>query len=541
MKQLRLICLLLPCLLCCSLAARQYSAASERLLRQLDSTIAVKEDYTRLRRAQISDALARLRTDSTDQERYSTLRTLFGHYRAFMGDSAMWVAEKRLEIARRLREPAKIYSASLNLADSYTHSGNYHSAFGILDTLPRNQLAPYQLKYLYSVYGRAFSEMALSDGVQAHRLGFRRKVQEYRDSAMLLLPDTTRDYFNLQAWRIMDAGHWSEALEVMNRANKIFGSRGRAASISQLAEIYHNLQNNDAEIACLAEAAIIDLQNGVRDYTSLMTLAIRLNENGDVRRAYAYIRCALEDAYLSQAKSRTTSILEMVPVIDAAYNAAEQKRASNLRLFLIVISILAIGLGAALFLAHKQLRLNQRIRLSLRQSNREIQEINTQLKASNELLSEANHAREGYISTLFDAHSGYINRTLRLRKQITRLLKAGQIDKALDTISSGKDENDELKALYSRFDEIFLSLYPRFIADLNNCLKPECRFNENLTSLTAELRVLALMRIGVTSSARIADLLHYNPQTVYNHKSAIRSALSMDKEEFERRISSLGE
>lgn len=105
-------------------------------------------------------------------------------------------------------------------------------------------------------------------------------------------------------------------------------------------------------------------------------------------------------------------------------------------------------------------------------------------------------------------------------------------------MKSNRTDNSELKELYARFDTIFLSMYPDFTSDINGMLRDECRIDPACTQLTSELRVLALMKTGIYESSRIAAMLHYTPQTVYNYKFAIRNSLAIPKEDFDRWITS---
>ena len=514
-------------------AAAAGSPRNDTLLATLDSTIAVKEDYANARKAKITVALANLATAREDQDLYNVYRTLYSLYRSFRGDSAMWVAEKRLEAATRLGDRRRITSATLNLAESYSLAGDYYHALGLLDTLSRHDMEPYHLKYLYTVYRLTYTRMAKADGVQSHRLAFEEKSRHYRDSTLTLVPDTAPEYLPLKAWQLMGATHREEAARVMKEFERRNTAPVRSSTKAQMARIYRNLRDTDSELQYLAEASIADLKDGVRDYSALMELAKLLGEEGDVERAYRYIRCALEDAYLCNAKSRTTEILELVPIIDAAYHENEQKRMHNLWGVFGIISLLAVALTAALWVAVRSLRANRAI-------SRRLNSQNTQLAETNRRLSDANLAREKYISELFDAHSGYINRMGLFRKNVMRLMKASQYKEALDMVSSAQPESSELKELYKRFDTIFLSLYPRFISDFNAMVRENCRVNPDSASLTSELRVLALVRIGISSSSRIAELLHYTPQTVYNYRFAIRNALIVPKEEFDRKLIKMG-
>ena len=503
----------------------------DSLLRALDKTIDDKHAFQSERRTKIEMSTRDLSSADSDEDRYNIYRALYGLYRSFNGDSAMMVAEKRLEIAERLKDNNKIISATINLAESYTKAADHYHALRMLDALPRHLMEPYHLKYMYQVYTATYRRMAVSDGVHSHRLAFENKVRMYRDSTMALCDKSTTEYLTLQAAQLMGVGHWSRAKSLMAEVEKRDASAINAGMKTQMAIICRNLNEKDDEIRYLTEASILDLRNGVCDYVALMELAKRLNENGDSERAYNYIRCALDDAYFCNARSRAYEILELIPIIDTTYHDSEKSRANTLKTAFVIVMTLLLALALALWGMAKQLSANKHNRDKIDRQNERLSIANSHLK-------NASLLREKLISELFDTHSSYINRMSEFKKNVIRLMKASQYHTVLDLAVSDKTDSDELKELYTRFDAIYLTMYPTFIADFNAMLKPECRVQENATSLSSEFRVVALMKIGITGSSQIAKLLHYTTQTVYNYKSYIRNALIVPKEAFQAFLSS---
>lgn len=486
----------------------------EALLKELDKVIPMREQYASERRFKIDSLLKILPTLDNNADRYNLYRSIYGAYRSYRNDSALSTAERRLQVARAIGDRHKITSASLNMADGFSACGNYSEALTILDSLNRVGMEPHHLKYLYSVYGQTFRRMGRADLLDSRKLDFKKKEKAYRDSALAMLSDTEADYHYLKSFQLMDAGHWNEALKLMEQTEKRFGPIDENASLlAQKALIYHNLGNADLEKEYLTRAAIIDLQSGIKDYSALMDLAIHLNEEGDVERAYEYIRAALDDALFSNAKSRTSEILQAVPIIDAAYAQSEREQRHLVWALFGVAGLLAVGLALALWFVRGQLSKNKKAR---------------------DRLADANTTRAEHINELFDEYSSYIDRISVFRKRAAMLLKVGKYGEAKDFVESDKIESDELKELYQRFDKMFLSMHPDFIREYNSMVKPEARIEESADTLTSALRVLALMKIGITSTKRIASMLHYTQQTVYNYRNRTRAALAVDKSVFDR-------
>ena len=162
--------------------------------------------------------------------------------------------------------------------------------------------------------------------------------------------------------------------------------------------------------------------------------------------------------------------------------------------------------------------------------------MNTQLTELNQLLIETNIKRETYMRLFMDISAAYISKLSDYRKLVSRKIKANQTADLLKTLNTHKLEEEEAQMFYNRFDKAFMELYPGFVTELNKLLLPECQLEVPTThDLTTEIRIFALMRLGVTDSQEIATLLHYSTQTIYNYKSGMR-AKAINRDSFESDI-----
>lgn len=507
-------------------------AESDSLLQILDDIIPQRNRYSDERRERIATELQNLENATSDENRYGICRVLYSQYRSYRIDSALWISEQRLMAARRLGSHSKSISASLNLAESHAHAGNYSDAIAILDTINRNAIEPYHVNYLWNLYAATYKKMARYSVLGYHKLLYEQKSRNYQDSLLSQTDATGSTYSLIRCEQLMHNGLAKEARELANKSRQRFELEDDASALCLLADIYGKSGDEGLKIACLAKAAIIDLQKGIKEYTALTDLALALYQRDDIDRAYSYIKCALEDASFCNAKTRTSEIMEIMPIINSAVREKEQAHTRRVRTYMIVTLILAIALMAALLIVKKQLNRNSQISRNLDKSNAELTDIN-------ERLTESNLAKEAYINELFKQCSLYIDKLGKYRKNIYRLMKTGQYDDVLQMTKSSKLESDEMKDFYAAFDEMFLTLYPNFIRDFNTLIAAEHRFDESSRSLTPELRVMALKRIGVPSS-NIAKLLHYTPQTVYNYRSTIKTMLIVSKDEFDRQMKEIG-
>lgn len=530
MRPLRFALFVYMAMLACATRATATDSSIMSLLSKIDSIIPVRDGYSVARRENIAQLSDELRNADNDVDKYNIYRSLYGAYRSYRNDSALQIAEQRLATARRIGDPDKIISASINLADSYSLCGDYHQSIEILDTLDRSRMEPYHLRYMYSVYGQTYSRLGTDDLLQSHKIGYNRQVKSYRDSSLAMYDPSEPDYSYIKVLQLMDNAYWNDALALFNKIeSKSGGIESNATLLAQKAHIYHNLGDVDNEKMCLAKAAVLDLQNGIKSYSSLLRLAELLNNENDIDRAYNYIRCALDDSYFSGAKSRTAEILQAIPLIDNAYSHKMAQRRKTLWLLIGIITLLSIILCIALWFNRSKL-------ISHRRMRKTIDENTVRLNQAIRLLDGANRQKQKYILDLFDAYSEYISNFTKFRINLLRLLKVGKYSEALELSKSDRVENDELRSLYARFDTMFITMYPEFINEYNSMVRPDEQIDPDSTSLPSAVRIVALMRVGITSTAQIASMLHYTQQTVYNYRNRIRAALVVPKEQFDKWI-----
>lgn len=291
----------------------------------------------------------------------------------------------------------------------------------------------------------------------------------------------------------------------------------------------------------LVLSSIYDIQSAVKEYMSLPELSVLLYKEGDIDRAYSYIKCSMEDAIFCKARLRTLEMSQMLPIINATYDIKMKKERDRLFILFVVIFLLAVVFAVTLFFIYKKLKELAMARYMLKQSNEHLNQINADLKKLNGELSESNHVKEEYISYVFTMCSSYIDKLEEFRKQVCRKIKAGQVDDLYQGVKSNTFVNDELKEFYKSFDTIFLSVYPDFVKDFNSLLQDnEHIFPKENELLSPELRIYALVRLGIGDSVKIASFLHYSPQTVYNYRLKVRNKAKIPKEEFPYAVKQLG-
>lgn len=500
-------------------------SAADTVLHELDEAIRNRQEFERNKQELVDRQLALLDSVDTPADRYNVLRGLYDAYRSYKIDSAMIVAADRLMIARTLGEPAKIASSTLNLAETYAKAGEPDKAISLLDTLNMTSLEEYHLKYRLGIYRTAYESKLARALLPGDRLEALEKLQYYIAEAAKESPEGTRGAYTLKAEKLRNAGLYAEAVAVMEEACKKYDFSSDAAMQYTMGEIYLAAGERDKAVDCLARASEIDITNCVKEYRALILLASILFEEGDVSRAFNYINCAFDDADFSRASLRTAEVMRIMPVIDMAFHQAEQQITRRTRSLLILAAVLVLLLLVSLIFTVRAFRAKRRM-LTV------IADINAALAVKNEELVKADKLKLAHIKTLMLAYAGHITRFRDFRKTVYRHLKTSQLDNAMDMVKSDKAELLDFAAFHELFDKLFLSIFPDFVSETGRYMENPLIL-KTPDRLTPELRIAAMIRLGITSTEEIAELLHYTPQTVYNLRSVLKSMLKVSWKEFE--------
>ena len=316
---------------------------------------------------------------------------------------------------------------------------------------------------------------------------------------------------------------WSRAEQLVNRqqyeqAKKILLDAYRQHSLSDrqtafiaisLADIYGKEKNLEAEKQYLIAASISDIRNSVKEYLALQQLAVILFEEGDTKRAYAYMDKAMNDAVFCNARQRTIAMSDIWPVIVKSHEREAKSRTLRLTVSLVLISLLSI------FLLMMIIYIRRRII--------ELRAIRARLSNTNEMLKESNHIKDEYITRFLTQCSDYIDKLDSYRKQIYRLDTGNKRTELLNTLKSQEVIDRELDSFYASFDETFLGLFPNFVSDFNALLKPEEQIVPKQPGhLSTDLRIFALIRLGVNENELICSFLRCSKATVYAYRSRVR-------------------
>jgi len=302
-----------------------------------------------------------------------------------------------------------------------------------------------------------------------------------------------------------------------------------AIATSSLGYLYSLLGRNNEAIDMLIKAAIADIQSSTKETVALRNLAVHLFNKGDIKRAYRYIKIALDDATDYNARHRKVEVGAVLPIIEGERLATverQRKQLLNYSFIMSMLSVLVISFFSIIFMQYR--RLNT-VRVALQETNNSLSEMNQNLR-------EANKIKQEYIGYFFNINSEYIDKMEAFQKKLHRKIVSKQYSD-LDSIINSSDLKKERQNLFDNFDRIFLKIFPNFIEQFNQLFKEEDRIypaKEEL--LNSDLRIFALIRLGITDNDKIAKFLNYSVNTIYTYKTKIKNKTIVDRDEFEKRV-----
>lgn len=525
------------------------NSETDGLLEKLDHTVRDFRDFDRLKEDKIQKIKNSLIYASSNQQQFEICGSLFDEYKSYKSDSALVYARRKLQLAEKLKNNTSLTDARLNLASIMVIMGMYIEAHDILknvDIADHPDLKAYYFHIYRTVYG-AMSDYALSFHEKAR---YDSLTEAYRDSLLIANPPSSSPHIMVKSDQLIVKGQYNQALtlllayfpEIKNEKHN------RAIIAYSISMAYNGLRDHENEKKWLIISAINDLESATKEYVSLRKLAFMLYEEGDVKRAYNYISRSLEDALFCNARLRTIEISQMMPIIDKAYQYQIKSQQRTLWISLVSISTLAILLLIAIALIFRQMRKLAIARAELSKANGQLNFLNKNLsKINNELseinfnLKEANLIKEEYIGQYMDQCSVYIDKMDNYRKHLHRIATSGKIEDLLNKIKSSDIIEDELLEFYHSFDTTFLQLFPNFVEEFNMLLaNGEAIQLKPGQLLNTELRIYALVRLGIADSVKISHFLRCSLSTIYNYRTKIRNKARFNRDSFEDSVLLIG-
>lgn len=473
---------------------------------------------------------------------YELYYSLFTNYKNYQTDSAIKYLYLCQSVLPREKPDYKL-SLDLDFSSLYAINGNYIKAIEILNTISHQQVpSNLKVKYFetlsdfYSRYGQSNQEEI-----------YYQISEKYRDSLLLVLPINSIKYKITKATKNLYAGKIETAKQELQSLLKLDNnldddSISNKALITYLLGLAAKFEHHIEEQKYYFSLSVIsDIQLANKDNASIQGLALTYYELGDIDIAFHLIDKAIQDAIACNVRYRIIEGTSFYPIINAAYQHQISIQHKKIVVSLIFISILTIILILGLVIIIKQIKKLKAIKKELSFRNKQLIELNEAILQSNNKLTEVNHIKEEYIAQFFDMCSNYIEKMDNNRKKLLKDASSKRYDFLITQLKSTQIVEEEVTELYKNFDTIFLNLYPSFVEDLNSLLRPdEALFPKKGELLNIELRIFALIRLGIDDSVKIASFLRYSLRTVYNYRTKVRNKASVNREEFEILVKNIG-
>ena len=520
----------------------------DSLLLKLDQSIKKRPIYMEQKELRLAKLRRQLLQLISEEEHFAILGALLDEYRSFNTDSAFYVAEEREQIAMRLGNREYIDNARMNKADVLGMTGMYKEAMDLMRNIHAERLSKKLRPYYYHIYRTIYGLMADYAVTKYERKLYTELTDKYRDSLLLVNKDNLLIHTLIQSDQYNVRNEYDKAICLLTDylAQQKEYEHDVAICAYTLSESYR--LKGDKEKEFLIVSAIADMTTAVREYISLRKLAILLYQEGDIERAYSYVKICMEDAAACNARLRKLEILEIFPIINDAYQQKTEKQQEQMKWTLASISMLSFFLLLAIFYVYKQMKRLAVARKEVIGTNKRLKELNEELHLSMHKLKEANHSiaensylKEEYIGRYMDQCSVYLEKMDNYRRSLGKIAATGNVEELYKNIKSSKFIEGELKEFYANFDNTFLQMFPTFVEDFNALLTNDEQISlKTGERMNTELRIFALIRLGISDSVKIAQFLRYSVTTIYNYRTKVRNKAAGDRNLLEQEVMKIG-
>lgn len=521
MKYICTFCILLNIL---SSSAKTIDFSFEKL----DSLVENRDYYITRKDEQLKSLKSLYYKTNVLEQKYNIGNEIFRLYSKFDKDSAVYYANANTNLALKLGDMEKIASSKMNYVFMMAASGMYKECFDLLpEFVPESYSTKVKYQF-YKLYEYVYQGLQVYSA-EPYSSYYTSRIDSVYDIILSTFPPSTVEYKETLVRKAFNNKDYSSTIGLMDDCLKDIPEETNeyAMMLYMLANAYKEMGDEGNYLKNITKVVSIDIRTAVREYRALTELAEYLYQKGDVERAYMYSRRSLEDAEFFNARQHTLEVARIQPIINDSYQRLIKEGELTFR----NLSLLLAGCTVLLILA---------VLFILRQMKL-LKKADSHNKAMILRLSEVNHVKEEYIGHFMKLCSEYILKLDDFRKLVNRKIKSGQYDDLYKLTSSKKNIDKEQIELYRKFDTSFLQLYPNFVSDINRLLKPEFRFELKKDELlNNELRICALIRLGVKDSAQISEFLGYSPNTIYTYRTKVRNRAE-NRDDFEKDIVLLGE
>lgn len=489
-----------------------------RILNQLDREIKRSDIYIIQRVSRIDSLKDRLKVNAVGSQRVDVLINLGDQYNAYKVDSALWYYNEAYRLAQSIENDTLVCRSMLRRATYLPLLLFISEACSLIDSVdvgrvPVNMRAEYydaqrQMNNYISNFYIDFPDISKA---------YRGRESEMQAEMLAYLDEDSYKYRFNKAEHLFYDGKYALSRSILTgliaQLEESDPLRARVCHLmSQIADVN---RDEDECMYYLAASALSDIKCATLEVASLQELGSRLYRKGDIDRAHSYLSLALSNAVDCGVSLRIIQTSKILPIIEHAHKTQIDKFKTRIYVTLGVMCVLVIALGVAL----KNVYTKGRTQAML-----------------TERLEKANNVKDVYISQFLNLCSVYMDKLTRFNQLVNRKISAGKSEELLRTIKSGKFIEEQSREFYETFDSAFLNIYPTFIQEVDKLLLP----GKNIVLpegqlLNTDLRILALMRLGIVDANKIAQMLNYSVATIYTYRNRFK-ARAIDRDTFEADI-----
>lgn len=502
----------------------------------LDAEVRKSDTYIYNKEKRIADLEDAVKRSRSNVESYDMNMFLYEELSSYDNARAKDALHKCLAFAEKLgsrERQAEVYS---RLAYQNSMAGYYTEALNWLGRINEHELPSDALPYYYFVYAHVYGELGTYSDDATLAQDYYHQSDLYVGRFFAVADLESSFYRQRMASFLINNNRLEEADSLCRRWEQTINADVHDYAImayyrSEICRARHDVHG---QCWWLALSAISDCRNAVMNQASLWSLAQQVSGDGNMKRSLLYVEYSWMFATKFGGHTRSWQVSPIITAIDENYRNELNRTNLNLTVLLTMASVLAVLFLVSLLFAYKRNHQLYAARNQLRSTNAELENLNRQL-------CDSNRVKDEYIGRFLSLCSKYIDKMDAYRMKVYRRVKAGQLKELQSMTSSDELCNEEAKELFANFDAVFLRLYPNFVEDFNALLRPE--YHQSLganNELTTDMRMAALIRLGINDSANIAEFLRLSPNTVYNYRARLKSRCVGDRNTFEDRIRAIG-
>ena len=520
------VCLMLP-------LGSFADSRTDSLFDELKMEFNKKSIYDKQKEANIQQlkiSLAHIPTSNLKAQ-FDICNKLYDGYKSYQYDSAFVYANKLQDLSRQMHDKPKEDFSKIKIGFILLSSGMFKETFDSMHGIDVRDLEDSVKVEYFSILTRAYYDLANYDNDRHYAPTYTALANKYIDSAIALSKPGSYDNIYLTGYKKFKNGAIDSAAAIFNSLlnSRKLSEHQYAIVASTLSNVYLNTPQKDKCIALLIQATISDIRSSTKETIALFWLAELLYKKGDIKNTYIALDHALDDAEFYGARQRKIQIGTLMPIVSAEKLLYIEREERRFIIFLSVVSGLAVLIIIVSILLFKQLN-------KLKIKEKIIDDKNVQLERVNQLLLEGTKIKEDYIGYFFNVISGYILQLERIKRSVDTKLSIKKYDD-IQIMADKINIKKERETLFYTFDHVFIKIFPNFIVEFNSLFNKEDQiWPKEHEVLTTDLRIFALMRMGITDTETIAKILEYSEKTIYVYKMRIKAKALIHGDEFDQRI-----